>query len=47
MLAKTHAVFRSTVAQRSFANFTKAPVRIAITGASGNISYATAFRVAA
>lgn len=49
MLSKQIAskVMRTQVAQRSFADFAKAPVRVAVTGATGNIAYATAFRIAA
>lgn len=47
MLSKTLASFRPMAAKRSFAHFEKAPVRVAITGATGNISYATSFRIAA
>ena len=42
----TRPAFQSFAAQRSMASFTKAPVRVSVTGASGNISYAVAFRLA-
>lgn len=50
MLSKTVAskVFAApAAAQRGFAHFDKAPVRIAVTGATGNIAYSVSFRLAA
>jgi hypothetical protein len=42
----SNLLLNSTVPKKSFGKTTKKPVRVAVTGAAGNIGYALVFRIA-